>query len=172
MVQEELEQERAAKMEEIRRLTETQQDLTHALREEIEKGEIRIQQVRDRLTINMVDRILFDSGRAVIKPAGLEVLKRVSEILREIEDKQIRIEGHTDAVPIGPRIIDRFPTNWELSTARATSVVRYLIDQGHVNEANLSAVGYAYNRPVASNESSEGRARDRTSKTCTATSAR
>ncbi len=156
-----LAQERATKQEEMRRLTETQQELSHALRKEIETGEIRIQQVRDRLTINMVDRVLFHSGRAVIKPAGLEVLQRVSEILREIKDKQIRIEGHTDAVPIGPRIIDRFPTNWELSTARATSVVRYLIDQGKVDEANLSAVGYAYNRPVANNETPEGRAQNR-----------
>ncbi|MEE9204793.1 MAG: flagellar motor protein MotB, partial [Nitrospirales bacterium] len=108
-----------------------------------------------------VDRVLFDSGRAQVKPDGLKVLKRVSDILKNVTDKQIRIEGHTDNVPIGPKIIERFPTNWELSTARATSVVRYLIEKGGVGRVTLSAAGYAYNKPVASNEALEGRAENR-----------
>jgi len=78
-----------------------------------------------------------------------------------VTDKQIRIEGHTDNVPIGPKIIERFPTNWELSTARASSVVRYLIEKGGVNRASLSAVGYAENRPVASNGTLDGQAENR-----------
>ena len=156
-----LEKETASKDEEIRRLTHTHEQLRQSLEEEIAKGDIQIQQIRDRLRINMVDKVLFDSGRAQVKPAGLEVLKRVGDILKDVPDKQIRIEGHTDDVSIGPKIIDRFPTNWELSTARATSVVRYLADTGGVDEANLAAVGYSYNRPLASNETSEGRAENR-----------
>ncbi|MCH6556644.1 MAG: OmpA family protein, partial [Nitrospirae bacterium] len=156
-----LEREQAAKEAEIARLTQTHAELTKSLESEIAKGDIQIQQVRDRLRINMVDRVLFDSGRAQVKPDGLKVLKRVSDILKHVTDKQIRIEGHTDNVPIGPKIIERFPTNWELSTARATSVVRYLIEKGGMNRASLSAVGYAENRPVASNETLEGRAENR-----------
>lgn len=156
-----LERERADKEEEIRRLTQTRDDLTKSLQAEIAKGDIRIQQVRDRLTINMLDRVLFDSGQARIKPSGLKVLKQVSEILKKVTDKQIRIEGHTDRVPIGPRLKDRFPTNWELSAARATTVVRYLIEEGGVDRGNLSAVGYGDNRPVAENDTEEGRAANR-----------
>ncbi|HSA65663.1 MAG TPA: OmpA family protein [Nitrospira sp.] len=156
-----LEQERAAKEEEIRRLTKTQEDLSRSLKDEIDKGNITIQQVRDRLTINMVDRVLFDSGKADIKPAGLKVLKQVSDVLNKITDKQIRIEGHTDNVPISAKLQDKFKTNWELSAHRATTVVRYLIDNGGVQPQALSAVGYADTHPIASNDSEEGRASNR-----------
>lgn len=156
-----LEQERAAKEDEIRRLTKTQEELSRSLKDEIAKGNITIQQVRDRLTINMVDRVLFDSGRADIKPAGVKVLKQVSDVLSKIGDKQIRIEGHTDNVPISTKLQDKFKTNWELSTARATIVVRYLIDQGGVQREVLSAVGYADTHPIASNDSEQGRSSNR-----------
>ena len=156
-----LEQERLAKEEEIKRLTRTQEELSKSLQDEISKGNITIQQVRDRLTINMVDRVLFDSGQAQVKPAGVKVLKQVSDVLNKISDKQIRIEGHTDNVPISSKLQDRFKTNWELSTARATTVVRYLIDQGGVDRQYLSAVGYADTHPLASNDSEEGRSSNR-----------
>jgi chemotaxis protein MotB len=156
-----LEQERAAKEAEIERLTKTHEDLTKSLKDDIEKGNITIRQVRDQLTINMVDRVLFDSGKADIKPEGLKVLKQVGDVLKHVADKQIRIEGHTDNVPIGPKIKDRFPTNWELSTARATSVIRYLIEEGGVDRTAISAGGYADTRPGASNETEEGRASNR-----------
>ena len=156
-----LEQERLAKEEEITRLTRTQEELSKSLQDEISKGNITIQQVRDRLTINMVDRVLFDSGQAQVKPAGVKVLKQVGDVLKTVTDKQIRIEGHTDNVPISSKLQDRFKTNWELSTARATTVVRYLIDQGGVDRQYLSAVGYADTHPIASNDSEEGRSSNR-----------
>ena len=156
-----LEKERAAKEAEIQRLTRTHEELTKSLEAEIAKGDIKIKQVRDRLTINMVDRVLFDSGQSKVKPSGLKVLKQVSDILKKVTDKQIRIEGHTDNVPIGVKLKDRFQTNWELSTARATSVVRYLIEEGGVDRANLLAVGYADTKPIASNDTEEGRTANR-----------
>jgi len=156
-----LEQERLAKEEEIKRLTRTQEELSKSLQDEISKGNITIQQVRDRLTINMVDRVLFDSGQAQVKPAGVKVLKQVADVLNKISDKQIRIEGHTDNVPISSKLQNRFKTNWELSTARATTVVRYLIDQGGVDPQYLSAVGYADTHPLAANDSEEGRSSNR-----------
>ena len=156
-----LEQERIAKEEEIKRLTRTQEELSKSLQDEIAKGNITIQQVRDRLTINMVDRVLFDSGQAQVKPAGVQVLKQVADVLNKITDKQIRIEGHTDNVPISSKLQNRFKTNWELSTSRATTVVRYLIDHGGVDRQYLSAVGYADTHPLASNDTEEGRSSNR-----------
>ena len=153
--------EQTAKEAEIRRLTRTHADLTESLKAEIAKGDIRIQQARDRLTINMVDRILFDSGRTELKREGVGVLKRVSEVLRNINDKQILIEGHTDNVPIGVKLKRRFPTNWELSTARATSVVRYLVEKGGVDPSNLTAAGHGDTKPIANNETEKGRQANR-----------
>lgn len=156
-----LEKDRLAKQAEITRLTRTQEELSKSLQDEISKGNITVQQVRDKLTINLVDRVLFDSGQVQLKPDGLKVLKQVSDVLKTVEDKQIRIEGHTDNVPISDKLQSRFKSNWELSTARATTVVRYLIDHGGVNREHLSAVGHADTRPVASNDTEEGRASNR-----------
>jgi chemotaxis protein MotB len=158
---ERLEKERAAKAAEVERLTRTQQELSKSLQAEIERGDITIKQVRDRLTINMVEKVLFNSGQAQVKPDGLKVLTQVSDVLKNVTDKQIRIEGHTDNVPIGVKIRDKFPTNWELSTARATNVVRFFIDRGGVSRESLEAVGFADTRPVASNDTEDGRTENR-----------
>ena len=88
------------------------------------------------------------------------MLKQVADVLKTVNDKQIRIEGHTDNVPIGGKLQQKFPTNWELSTARATNVVRYFIEKGGVNRENFEAVGYADTRPVADNETDERRHRE------------
>jgi len=138
----------------------TYDNLVSELNEEIKKGEIQVTQLKDKLTLSMVEKILFDSGKAEIKKNGKAVLERVAGILMKTTDKQIRIEGHTDNVPIGPVLAARFPTNWELSTARSTTVVRYLQDQG-VDPFFLSAAGYSEYRPVDSNETDEGKAKNR-----------
>ncbi len=108
----------------------------------------------------MVDKILFDSGSAVIKKNGKQVLDRVAEILKNVKDQQINVEGHTDNVPISSRLLDRFPSNWELSTARATTGVRYLQERG-VPPTVLSAQGYAEYQPVALNDKEENKAQNR-----------
>jgi len=94
-----LDLERAAKEEEIKWLTRTQEELSKSLQDEISKGNITIQQVRDRLTINLVYRVLFDSGQAQVKPADVKALKRLSDILKSVTDKQIRIEGTPTMCP-------------------------------------------------------------------------
>lgn len=129
--------------------------------EEIGKDKLSTQQFRDRLTITMVDRVLFESGSDQITAEGMEVLYKVSAVLQDASDKRILISGHTDNVQIGPSLRSRFKTNWELSTARATSVVRYLVDHGGIAPRSLTAVGHAYTRPVADNESEEGRSDNR-----------
>jgi chemotaxis protein MotB len=108
-----------------------------------------------------VERILFDSGQADLKKAGIQVLHRVGDILKEVADKQIRVEGHTDNVPISPRLRQKFASNWELSTARATNVVRFLQQHKGIAGSRLSVAGYGPYRPVASNQSAGGRAQNR-----------
>lgn len=159
-----LSQEKSRALEEkeaaIAELKKTYTNLVDELKTEIQKGEIAVTQLRDKLSLSMVDRILFDSGSADVKKEGKKVLDRVAEILKKVSDKQIRIEGHTDNVPIGPRIAKKFLTNWELSNARATNVVRYLQEKG-IDPKLLSPAGYAEYRPVESNDTEEGKAKNR-----------
>lgn len=149
------------KEKELSNVKNAYENLVSELKTEIEKGDIRITQAVDRLSVNLVEKILFDSGKAEIKPEGLKVISRVGDILKKVEDKQIRVEGHTDNVRIGPRIKNQYPSNWELSTARATNVVRYLQDSVGIDPHHLSAGGYSEYRPVESNATPEGRALNR-----------
>ena len=105
----------------------------------------------------LTDRVLFDSGLASIKPEGLPLLSEVATLLGVDRTHAILIEGHTDGVPIST---SRFASNWELSTARATQVVRYLIGRG-VTARRFGAAGYADLHPLASNGTADGRARNR-----------
>jgi len=138
----------------------TYDSLVSELRQEISDGAVQITQLKDKLSVNMVEKILFDSGSAVIKKDGKKVLDRVADILKTIKGQQIKVEGHTDNVPISSRLAERFPTNWELSTARATTVVRYLQERG-VDPTVLSAEGYAEFQPVAANDTDENKAKNR-----------
>ncbi|MEW6067584.1 MAG: OmpA family protein [Nitrospirota bacterium] len=162
---EDLSHERSKAIEEkekaISELKKTYNNLVVELKDEIKKGEIAVTQLRDKLSLSMVEKILFDSGSAEVKKEGQKVLDRVAEILKKISDKQIRIEGHTDNVPIGYKLKKKFPTNWELSAARATNVVRYLQENGGVDSKFLSAAGYAESKPIASNDTEEGKAKNR-----------
>lgn len=103
------------------------------------------------------DRVLFDTGRTVLRPEAEEVLRLLAVELQEWTGP-IRVEGHTDNVPIHNEL---FPSNWELSAARATRVVRFLVDEGGLVPSNLVAAGYGEYRPIASNQTAEGRARNR-----------
>ena len=149
-----------ARDEKVREVSSTYEQLVDKMKGEIAKGQVTISELQGKLTVNMVDAILFDSGKAEIKPEGLVVLGKVIEILKSVTDKSIRIEGHTDAVPISGTLAQRYPTNWELSAARAINVARYLEKQA-INPATLSAAGFAEFKPVADNSTLEGRAKNR-----------
>ncbi len=157
----EVERERLARQARLAQLKNTYDELVDKLENEIERGEITISELQGKLTVNMVERILFDSGKADIKEKGLEVLTRVGRILAEATDRDIRVEGHTDNVPISPRLQEKFPTNWELSTARATNVVHFLQNNSKIAPERLISCGYGPYRPVNSNETAEGRAQNR-----------
>jgi len=143
------------------RLKSTYDKLIGRFQDEIKKGEVSVTQGRDRLSVNMVEKALFKPGSAEIKPTGLKLLDRVGEILKLDTDQPIRIEGYTDNVPPGSRRTEKYPTNWELSAARAVAVVRHLSGPVGIPSERLSAVGFADNRPVASNQTPEGRALNR-----------
>lgn len=149
------------KDEEIQRMNSAHEQLVNELQSEIQNKEIQITQLADRLSVSLLDKILFPSGEADITPAGLKVLARVGNIIKNVQDKTIRVEGHTDNVPIHPRLQKQFPTNWELSTTRATNVVRFLQDKIGMDAARLQAVGLSEYHPLASNATPAGRSQNR-----------
>jgi chemotaxis protein MotB len=151
---------RKAREEQVQKVSSTYESLLEKMKSEIEQGQVTISELKGKLTVNMVDSILFDSGKAEVKKGGLEILRKVIPILKDVNDKSIRVEGHTDDVQISRALAQRYPTNWELSAARAINVARYLQDQG-IDPANLSAVAYGEWKPVATNDTPEGRAKNR-----------
>jgi chemotaxis protein MotB len=153
--------QKAEKAEKLEKATQTYEDLQKKLEREIREGQVQIKEMKDRLTVTMVDQILFPSGSAKVGKKGKEVLDKVVSILKDVKDKRIQIEGHTDNVPIVSSLKKRFPTNWELSTARATEVVRYLQENGGIDPHLLSATGYSEYMPVAPNDTEEGKHKNR-----------
>lgn len=148
---------------ELARLKKAQDEMQKSLQKEVEKGEVTINRLADRLSVQILDRILFASGEAAISAKGRGVLTRVGKVLADArgKDKVIRIEGHTDNVPIGESLREKFPTNWELSTARATNVVRLLIEASKIPPGALEAAGLGEHHPVAGNDTPEGRSQNR-----------
>lgn len=140
--------------------SKTYAQMIEKMKSEIAEGQVTITELKGRLTVNMVDAILFDSGKADIKPEGRQVLQKVAEVIGQAEDKAIRVEGHTDNVKIGGALARAFASNWELSAARAINVARYLQRLG-VDPALLSAAAYGEYRPVSENDTPEGRAKNR-----------
>lgn len=149
------------KEEEIARVKAAYEELTADMKEEIEQGQIKITQLADRLSVSMVEKILFPSGEAEISPRGLKVLERVGGVLKNTQGKVIRVEGHTDNVPISGALQKTYPTNWELSAARAINVVRFLQEKVGIEPQRLQAVGMSEYKPVASNKTPAGRAQNR-----------
>jgi chemotaxis protein MotB len=133
------------------------QTLATSLQGDIEAGRVEVSELKGRLTVKMKDKILFASGSATIGAEGKVALSKVAEALRGVQGRVIRIEGHTDDVPTGG---GAFPTNWELSTARALAVVRYLQENG-VDPSRLAGAGYGQYQPIAPNDTAEGRSQNR-----------
>lgn len=148
------------KEEKVKEVSSTYEQLLSNMKNEIAQGQVTISELRGKLTVNMEAAILFDSGKADVKQEGLAILNKMVETLKGVTDKAIRIEGHTDNVQITGGLTRIFPTNWELSAARAINVTRYLQQQG-IDPFNLSAAAFAEHKPVADNNTKEGRAKNR-----------
>lgn len=134
------------------------ESLAKSLEKEISEGKIELSELKGRMTVNLKDKILFASGSARVGKEGQEALVKIAEALKGVQGKIIRVEGHTDDVPTDPK--GPFPSNWELSLARAMAVVRALQDAG-VDPTVLSAAGYGPYQPVAPNDSADNRSLNR-----------
>jgi len=135
--------------------------LEEEMRNDLASKDVTISKLQGKLTVNILDRVLFDSGEAELKPDGQAVMLKIAAFLAQHPELKIHVIGHTDNVPIRGNARLRFPTNWELSTARALAAVRFLTERAGVDPRRLGAVGYGEYRPVADNSTPEGRARNR-----------
>jgi chemotaxis protein MotB len=138
------------------RLNMLAQQLSRTLAPLVKAGKVRVTQTGRGVSVEINASVLFDSGDARLNGDSVEALRAVAGLLKD-DTHAIQVEGHTDNVPIANPL---FPSNWELSATRASSVVRLFIDNG-VAERRLTAVGHGANKPVASNNDAVGRARNR-----------
>lgn len=157
----ELQQQAENLRQEKEQAAKSKSTLEQEMRAALESKDVTISELQGKLEVNILDRILFDSGQTVIKPEGQKVLHQLAKVLEQYPHRQLHVVGHTDNVPIKGTLAGRYPTNWELSAARATAAVRYLVDKAGVDPRRLGAVGYGEHRPVADNTTEEGRSRNR-----------
>jgi chemotaxis protein MotB len=130
------------------------------MQQELTDKSVEIEQLRGQLTVRMLDKIVFRSGSATILPEGMAVIDKVVEVLADSPDV-IRVEGHTDDTPIGERLKAKYPSNWELSAARASAVARYIETKHHINPKRLESLGFSEYHPVAPNDTPENKQRNR-----------
>jgi len=145
----------------IRELHTTKEKIENNLQDQIEAQEVKIEEIEGKLKVTFVDKILYDTGKVEIGTRGQEALLGLADSLRENKNQNIVVEGHTDDVPIGLALMDKYPTNWELSAARAVGVVRFLQEKGWLEPERLSAAAYSYYKPVGSNDTTAGRRQNR-----------
>lgn len=141
--------------EQLDELSSTKRLLEERLKQEIADKQVSLEMAEKGLVITFVADVLFDSGKAKLKPDSFAVLDKVSRVLSEnVPQNNIGIEGHTDNVPIK---FSGWKSNWELSTARALSVLHYLVDNKGIAPDRVQAIGFGEYRPVGSNDTKEGR---------------
>jgi chemotaxis protein MotB len=141
---------------------ESLKDLLEEYAESIGLGSEIVLSIEERgLVIRFMDKVLFDSGRANLRPESIEILSSIAEVLNkeEFSNRLIKVEGHTDTVPTGN--LSEFPTNWELSSTRATNVLRFLVEEKGIDGSRISSSGYSYYRPIAPNDTAENKQKNR-----------
>lgn len=134
--------------------------LEQELRSSLKDKDLTISELEGKLTVNILDQVLFPSGEAALKPGGEAMLKKIADVLRRYPDHQVLVAGYTDNVPVRLNRV-RYATNWELSALRATAAVRFLCEKAKVDPKCLAAVGYGEFHPVADNATAAGRAHNR-----------
>jgi chemotaxis protein MotB len=135
-------------------------ELVNHLADEVQKGDLKVTQYKNMMSVDVAEQIFFASGSATLKQGGKDVLKKVAEALKSYPNKVIRVAGHTDDVPLAKAIQSTYPSNWELSVIRATNVVRFL-QQAGIDPQRLIATGRGEYAPIASNDTPEGRQKNR-----------
>ncbi|HLP78308.1 MAG TPA: OmpA family protein [Candidatus Paceibacterota bacterium] len=140
---------------------QSSKSLEDEMRSALESKDVTISKLQGKLTVNILDRIMFDSGEAVLKPDGEAVMRKIAGLLAEHPQLKIHVIGHTDNIPIRSSARSRFASNWELSAARALAAVHFLVEQTGVDPHRVGALAYGEFRPVADNATAEGRAKNR-----------
>ena len=135
-------------------------DLRERLSKELADKNVEIQQLKGQLSVRMLDRIVFKSGSADILPEGKEALDKLAAAVKDTTDT-IRVEGHTDDAPISDRLKAKYPSNWELSAARASAVARYFETTHFINPKRLESLGFSMHHPIAPNDTPENKLRNR-----------
>lgn len=138
----------------------TYQALSAQLQKEVQADQVRIKELQGQLTVTLIDEILFASGSAEMHAQGRATLEKIIAALQSASDKRINVRGYTDNEPIGPALRARYPSNWELSTARSSDVVRFLQAKG-IDPKRLEASGFSEYQPVAPNTTPAGRKENR-----------
>jgi len=147
-----------AEKEKLQARTQAYDDLVASLEDEIAAGEVTITELSGKLTVNLSNAILFDLGSYRLRQAGQDALAKVAGVLAEIIDREVRVEGHTDDLPV--KAGAPFADNWALSALRASTVVSALVADG-VDPLNIAVVGFGEHHPLQPNDSDEGRAANR-----------
>ena len=156
-----LEQELKNLEQEQQRSDRLNEDLEAALSELEGKHKLSLQSGDNQSMITLPNRVTFDSGSARLTPEGKAIIDVVWGVLSRYPDRQILVEGHTDNVPIAPEYRSKYPSNWELSAARALAVVHHVQERFETDPKRLAAVGCGKYRPVSDNSTEEGRADNR-----------
>ena len=134
------------------------EQLNKSLQTQIQSGQVEISELRGKMTVKLKDKILFPSGSAKLSKQGMQALDAVASVFKDMKGKNVIVAGYTDNVRVSKSL--PFKDNWELSTARAASVVRYLAAKG-VPPTMLGAAGFSEFRPVAPNDSPANRSKNR-----------
>ncbi len=142
-------------------VAQAKSNLEQQMRAALESKDVTISELQGKLEVNILDRVLFDTGQAALKPEGAQVLDKVATILAQYPNRQIHVIGHTDNIPIRAGAHSRYQDNWDLSAARAIAAVRFLSEKTKVDPKRLAAVGYGEFHPLADNTTPEGRAKNR-----------
>ena len=145
----------------IRLLDDTKKTIESSLKDQMAAKNIEVVETENQVKMILVDKILFESGSVDVSEEGKALLLIIAKSIKDSKSQNIVVEGHTDNKPISGRLKGRFPSNWELSAARAAAVVRYLLKSGNLPAQNLSVHGYSYYHPLASNETENGRSQNR-----------
>ncbi len=147
--------------EEKKAVGQMARSLEDEMRKQLESKDVTISKLQGKLTVTIVDRVMFDSGEAVLKPDGAAVMTKIAELLAAHPELKIHVVGHTDNVPIRPTAQSRYASNWELSVARALAAVHFLTEQAGVDPRRMGALGHGEFHPIADNATPEGRAKNR-----------
>ncbi len=154
-----LAQLQVAKDDEVSELAKAKKLLEKQLKKEIGDKEVRLEMAEKGLTIIFLAEVLFDSGKADIKNEAYSILDKIAKVFKEnLSGRDIGIEGHTDNQPIK---YSGWKSNWELSTARATSVLHYIVDEKGIDPKKVSATGHGEYKPVTPNDTPEGQRQNR-----------